>query len=146
MPTPEFDSILFLCVANSARSQMAEGLARDLFGDAVRVQSAGSKPSRVNPVAIEAMSELGIDLSGHTSKSVETIDPASVDLVITLCAEEVCPVFLSDATRLHWPFADPDRKHEDLTDDARLAHFRATRDLIRERLAAFAHPTPTEAS
>jgi arsenate reductase (thioredoxin) len=134
MPGLHFDSILFLCVANSARSQMAEGLARDLFADAVRVQSAGSEPSRVNPFAIQAMAELGIDLSAHASKSVETIDPGSVDLVITLCAEEVCPVFLSRASRMHWPLQDPDRKHEDLPDEQRLEHFRVARDQIRGRL------------
>ncbi len=133
-----FDSVLFLCVANSARSQMAEGLARDLFGDAVRVQSAGSAPSRVNPFAIQAMAELRIDLGTHTSKSVQTIDPESVDLVITLCAEEVCPVFLSSAPRMHWPLQDPDRKHEDLTDEERLQHFRVARDQIRARLAVLA--------
>jgi len=130
----KFDSVLFLCVANSARSQMAEGLARELFGGAVSVQSAGSRPSRVNPWAVRAMAELGIDLSGHHSKSVDSIDPASVDLVITLCAEEVCPAFLGRATRLHWPLPDPDRKHEELSDEARLAHFRAARDEIRARL------------
>lgn len=129
-----FDSILFLCVANSARSQMAEGLARQCFGSAVRVQSAGSSPSRVNPYAIQAMAELGIDLAGHNSKSVETIDPQSVDLVITLCAEEVCPVFLSNAARMHWPLLDPDRKDEDLTEAQRLEHFRAARDQIRARI------------
>ena len=129
-----FDSILFLCVANSARSQMAEGLARRHFGDAVRVQSAGSSPTRVNPFAVEVMSELGIDLSQQRSKSVETIDSQSVDLVITLCAEEVCPVFLSDAQRLHWPLDDPDKKDEDLTHAERLQHFRVARDAIRGRL------------
>lgn len=133
MPTPS-PSVLFLCVANSARSQMAEGLARHVFGDAARVQSAGSAPSRVNPYAIRAMAELGIDLSTHTSKSVETIDPASVDLVITLCAEEVCPVFLGQVERLHWPLQDPDRKHEDLSDEQRLEHFRVARDQILARL------------
>ncbi len=138
MPGLRFDSVLFLCVANSARSQMAEGLARDLFGDAVRVQSAGSSPSRVNPFAIQAMAELGIDLGTHTSKSVQTIDPDSVDLVSTLCAEEVCPVFLSSAPRMHWPLQDPDRKHEDLTDDERLQHFRVARDQIRARLEVLA--------
>jgi arsenate reductase len=137
-PGLRFDSILFLCVANSARSQMAEGLARQLFGDAVRVQSAGSEPSRVNPFAIRAMAELGIDLGAHTSKSVQTIDPDSVDLVITLCAEEVCPVFLSRAPRMHWPLQDPDRKHEDLTDAERLQHFRVARDQIRARLEVLA--------
>ena len=135
MPGLHYDSVLFLCVANSARSQMAEGLARHHFGDAVRVQSAGSAPSRVNPLALEAMAELGIDLGAHRSKSVDTIDPDSVDLVITLCAEEVCPVFLSSAPRLHWPLADPDRKHEDLSDEERLQHFRVARDQIRARLA-----------
>ena len=134
MPGFEFDSVLFLCVANSARSQMAEGLARDLFGDDVRVQSAGSQPSRVNPYAIRAMAELGIDLASQRSKSVDTIAADSVDLVITLCAEEVCPVFLSNAPRLHWPLKDPARKHEDLSDDERLQCFRVARDQIRKRL------------
>jgi arsenate reductase (thioredoxin) len=138
MPGLRFDRVLFLCVANSARSQMAEGLARHLFGDAVRVQSAGSEPSRVNPFAIAAMAELGIDLGTHSSKSVQTIDPGSVDLVITLCAEEVCPVFLSSAPRMHWPLQDPDRKHEDLTDEERLQHFRVARDQIRARLEVLA--------
>lgn len=131
-----FRSILFLCVANSARSQMAEGLARARFGDEVRIQSAGSAPSRVNPLAVEVMAEIGIDLSTHSSKSVETIDPASVDLVITLCAEEVCPVFLSKARRLHWPLDDPDKKDEALSHAERLAHFRRARDAIRTRLEA----------
>lgn len=138
MPGLHFDSVLFLCVANSARSQMAEGLARHLFGDAVRVQSAGSEPSRVNPFAIKAMAELGIDLGTHSSKSVQTIDPNGVDLVITLCAEEVCPVFLSRAPRMHWPLQDPDRKHEDLTDEERLQHFRVARDQIRARVEVLA--------
>jgi protein-tyrosine-phosphatase/catechol 2,3-dioxygenase-like lactoylglutathione lyase family enzyme len=138
MPGLRFDNILFLCVANSARSQLAEGLARHLFGDAVRVQSAGSEPSRVNPIAIQAMAELGIDLGTHTSKSVQTIDPDRVDLVITLCAEEVCPVFLSRAPRMHWPLQDPDRKHEDLTDEERLQYFRVARDQIRARLEVLA--------
>jgi arsenate reductase len=130
-----FDNVLFLCVANSARSQMAEGLARQIFGDEVRVQSAGSMPTRVNPYAITAMREVGVDLTTHASKSVDSIDPATVDLVITLCAEEVCPVFLGKAPRMHWPLQDPDRKNEVLTDDERLAHFRTARDQIRTRLS-----------
>lgn len=132
----DLTSVLFLCVANSARSQMAEGLARDLFGDAVRVQSAGSAPSRVNPFAIGVMAEIGIDLGTHESKSVDTIDPASVDLVITLCAEEVCPVFLGSVPRLHWPLEDPDRKHEEHSDEARRGFFREARDEIARRLRA----------
>ncbi|MFT5353389.1 MAG: arsenate reductase [Polyangiales bacterium] len=138
MPGFHFDSVLFLCVANSARSQMAEGLARDLFGDAVRVQSAGSSPSRVNPYAIQAMAGLNIDISSQTSKAVETIEPGSVDLVITLCAEEVCPVFLSRAPRMHWPLQDPDRKDEERTDEERLHDFHVARDQIRARLEVLA--------
>jgi arsenate reductase (thioredoxin) len=138
MPGFRFDSVLFLCVANSARSQMAEGLARHRFGDRVRVQSAGSEPSRVNPFAVRAMGELGIDISNQCSKSVETIDAASVDLVVTLCAEEVCPVFLSRAPRIPWPLRDPDRKHEELGDEERLQHFRVARDQIRSRLEVLA--------
>ncbi|MFO0647367.1 MAG: arsenate reductase ArsC [Polyangiales bacterium] len=129
-------SVLFLCVANSARSQMAEGIARMRFGDSVRVQSAGSAPSRVNPYAVEVMRELGYDLTTHGSKSVETIDPASVETVITLCAEEVCPVFLGRATRLHWPLQDPASDDPTLTRDDLLARFRAARDEIRARLDA----------
>lgn len=127
-------SILFLCVANSARSQMAEGLARDIFPDSFQIASAGSAPSRVNPFATEAMAELGVDLSTHASSSVEDVDPTSIDLVITLCAEEVCPAFLGQAERMHWPLEDPDRKHEDLTHDERLAIFRSTRDMLAARL------------
>ena len=141
-----FDSVLFLCVANSARSQMAEGLARKRFGDAVRVQSAGSEPSRVNPYAIRALAEVGVDATGHHSKSVDTIDPESVDLVITLCAEESCPVFLGSARRMSWAMPDPDRKHEALTDEERLHHFRVARDAITQRLEVLAAlrdaPTP----
>jgi protein-tyrosine-phosphatase/catechol 2,3-dioxygenase-like lactoylglutathione lyase family enzyme len=117
---------------------MAEGLARQRFGDAVRVQSAGSEPSRVNPYAVRALAEVGIDASTHSSKHVETIDPTTVDLVITLCAEESCPVFLGDARRMSWAMPDPDRKHEDLGDEARLHHFRVARDAIAQRLDVLA--------
>jgi arsenate reductase (thioredoxin) len=133
-----YRQILFLCVANSARSQMAEGLARDMFRSRLSVASAGSHPSRVNPLAVRAMAELGIDLSRHQSKSVDAIDPSGVDLVITLCAEESCPVFLSDCERRSWAMPDPDRAKEELTDAARLQHFRVARDAIRERLLALA--------
>ena len=127
------ESILFLCVANSARSQMAEGLARAMF-PGLRVQSAGSRPSRVNPYAIEVLAEAGIDITGRTSKSVETIDPASVDLVITLCAEEVCPLFLGKAERMHWPIPDPASDDPTLSPEDLRARFRAGRDEIRKLL------------
>jgi arsenate reductase len=127
-------SILFLCVANSARSQMAEALARQLFGDRVRAQSAGSEPGRVNPFAVRALQEVGADTSHLHSKHVNTIDPASVDTVITLCSEQQCPLFLGDAERISWAMPDPDRKQEALTDEQRLEHFRVARDAIRQRL------------
>ncbi len=129
--------ILFLCVANSARSQMAEGLARARFGDRARVQSAGSQPSRVNPYAIEVMAELGIDLAAHASKSVDSIDPATVDVVITLCAEEVCPVFLGHHRRLHWPIPDP-ASPEPLAREVMLDRFRTARDTLRGKLDTLA--------
>jgi arsenate reductase len=131
-------TILFLCVANSARSQMAEGLARKLFGARVGVQSAGSEPSQVNPYAIEVMREVGVDFSTHRSKSVETIDPATVGTVITLCAEEVCPVFLGKIERLHWPIPDPASKDPSIPRDEMLRRFRIARDQIQARLQAFA--------
>jgi len=126
--------LLFLCVANSARSQMAEGLARRHYGSRVVVQSAGSRPSAVNVLAIRAMKEVGIDISERTSKSVDTIDPDSVDTVVTLCAEEVCPAFLRLTRRVHWPLADPAAATETETD--RLQSFRDVRDEIARRLKA----------
>lgn len=135
MTVPNFTSVLFLCVANSARSQMAEALARARWGDHVRVASAGSQPSRVNPFAAEVMRERGLDLSSHYSKSVTTIDPATVDLVITLCADEVCPLFLSKAPRLHWPLPDPASDDPNLTREDMLARFRHAADAIDAHLA-----------
>lgn len=125
--------LLFLCVANSARSQMAEGIARSLAPAGVKVSSAGSRPSRVNPLAIQALSEIGLDLTGHFSKAVETIAPDDVEVVITLCAEEECPVFLGKARRLHWGLPDPGGAG--LSDEQRLQSFRDVRDELRRRLA-----------
>jgi arsenate reductase len=133
--------ILFLCVANSARSQMAEGLARRLLGPDVEVLSAGSKPSRVNPYALRAMSELGIDISGHRSKSVDEIDTAGVDAVITLCAEEVCPVLPGRVQRFHWPIPDPASDDPRLTSEDLMKRFRSARDEIKSRIMNFAATT-----
>ena len=127
-------SILFLCVANSARSQMAEGLGRMLFGSDARVQSAGSDPSRVNPYAVEVMREVGVDLNSHHSKSVQSIAPQSVDTVITLCAEEVCPAFLGQAKRFHWPIPDPASPDASIPREEMLQRFRTARDTIRKKL------------
>ncbi len=125
--------VLFLCVANSARSQMAEGIARSLAPAGVRVSSAGSQPSKVNPLAIRALDEVGLDIRGHHSKSVETISPEGVDAVITLCAEEVCPVFLGKAKRVHWGLPDPAAAGG--SDEEGLQAFRDVRDELRRRLA-----------
>jgi arsenate reductase len=127
--------VLFLCVANSARSQMAEGLARRLAGKRLRVQSAGSAPSRVHPLAIRALAEVGIDISESRSKSVDEIDRATVDVVITLCSEEACPVYLGPARRLHWPLPDP--AGHDAGEEASLERFRAVRDELARRIAAW---------
>jgi arsenate reductase (thioredoxin) len=127
-------NVLFLCVANSARSQMAEGLLRARLGDGALVQSAGSEPSRVNPYAVEVMAELGIDLSSHRSRSVDEIDPATVDTVVTLCQEEVCPAFLGKARRLHWPIPDPASDDPSIGREEMLARFRRARDAIREKI------------
>jgi len=126
--------ILFLCVANSARSQMAEGLARYILGKDTEVLSAGSKPATVNPHAIDAMAEIGIDITGQYSKSVDMIDPSGLDLVVTLCAEEVCPILPGSIQRLHWPVPDP---AEQASGDARV-RFRAARDSIQEKIKVLA--------
>ncbi len=126
--------ILFLCVANAARSQMAEGLARHLFGEEAEVLSAGSMPSKLNPLAVTAMAELGIDISSHYSKAVSELDAASFDLVITLCADEVCPVLPGKVQRLHWPIGDPAGVDPALGPEKALATFRTARDQILQRL------------
>lgn len=130
--------ILFMCVANSARSQLAEGLARKAFPNA-EIQSAGSHPGRLNPYAVAVMKEIEIDISKHYSKSVDDLPPEfleSLDYVITLCAEEVCPVLVSKAKKLHWPFPDPATQDPVPASEA-LARFRAARDSISERLKQF---------
>lgn len=130
-------NILFLCVANSARSQMAEGLARKIFGANASVQSAGSAPSKVNPFAIQAMKEVGIDISCHHSKSVDTIDLKKVDLVITLCADEVCPIVPGKTQKLHWPFKDPAGVGN--SDAEALQAFREVRNQIEKAIKEFDH-------
>ena len=99
--------ILFICVANSARSQMAEGLARAIVPASVEVESAGSAPGALNARAVEAMAEIGIDISGHRAKGLEAVDAERADIIVTLCAEEVCPYVPGNVERLHWPIEDP---------------------------------------
>ena len=113
---------------------MAEGLARHTLGSNTTVQSAGSNPSPVNPHAIEAMTEIGIDISSQVSKSVDTINLSSVDIVVTLCAEEVCPVMPATVKRLHWPIPDPATSDPSVTHEDALSRFRNARDQIKTRL------------
>lgn len=130
--------ILFLCVANSARSQMAEGLARHLFGAGAEILSAGSAPTRPNPYAIEVMLARGIDISGHTSKSFASLDATRFDFVITLCAEEICPWLPGRTERLHWPIDDPASSDPALTPEDLRRRFTAAREEIEARLRRFA--------
>ena len=123
--------ILFLCVANSARSQMAEGIARSMASEGVRISSAGSAPTAPHRQAIKALSELGLDISGHTSSDAISVE-GTVDAVITLCAEEVCPVWLEPAWRLHWGLPDP--AHSGDIPDQEVTAFRAVRDELIRRL------------
>ncbi len=129
--------VLILCTGNSARSQMAEGLFRQEAGDAYEVFSAGTRPAQVRPEAIAVMREIGIDISGHRSKSVDEFTGERLDLVITVCdnANETCPVFPGAAPRLHWPFQDPAAVAG--SEEQRKAAFRAIRDQIHARIRAF---------
>ncbi len=129
--------VLVLCTGNSARSQMAEGLLRRQGGTRYQVFSAGTNPSVVNPLAIEAMHELGIDISSHRSKSVDEFINDRFDLVITVCdnANQNCPVFPGQATRIHWSFDDPAAATGTVSE--RLSVFRQIRDEIAGRIAEF---------
>ena len=104
-------NILFLCVGNSARSQIAEGLAREILGKNHVIESAGSIPTgKINPNAVWAMNEIGIDISSQHSKSIEDLEKSfmdNLDFVITLCAEEVCPILNNNAKKIHWMNEDP---------------------------------------
>jgi arsenate reductase (thioredoxin) len=119
--------ILFLCVANSARSQMAEGWARALLPASVEVASAGSSPGRLHLRAIEAMAEAGIDISAHRSKPLADVAPETADVIVTLCAEDICPYIPGPVQRLHWPIPDP-------VVEGDLAAFRSARDRIKTRV------------
>ena len=129
--------ILFLCVANSARSQLAEGLAKFLLNEKTQIQSAGSMPSGiVHPWAIQSLMEIGIDIHQNSSKSFHQIPQdflSDLDFVITLCAEEICPVMITKAKRLHWPIQDPANSSKDQIPEA----FRSARDEIQKKLLAF---------
>jgi arsenate reductase (thioredoxin) len=131
-------SVLFVCTGNSCRSQMAEGLLREISGGKIEVKSAGSIPaSRVSPYAVEVMKEIGIDISAHYPKSLESMSEYEFDWVITLCdfAEKWCPIFYSKsgiAYRVHWPIEDP---HGAASDENELLKiYRECRDELKEKI------------
>ncbi len=126
--------VLFLCTHNSARSQMAEGLLRHLAGDRFEVYSAGTEATHVRPLAMRAMDEVGVDISGQESKTLERYLGEPFDYVITVCddASEACPFFPGARTRLHWSLEDPSQA--DGSEEERLATFRRVRDEIGKRI------------
>ena len=128
-----------MCVANSARSQMAEGIAKSILGSSHNIQSAGSEPSgTVHSNAILALSEIGIDATSHYSKSIDQLDSDyidNLDYVITLCTEEVCPVLNSEASKLHWFNEDP--VDETLDEKGLVDAFNITRDNLKKMIEEF---------
>jgi len=127
-PTTTKVNVLFMCVANAARSQIAEGLAKKILGPSFHVESAGGWPSRVHPLSIEVLKEVGIDITDHFSKKVEDLPQTftnQVDLLVTLCKDEVCPAFLHPVKRIHWPLLDPSNRIED---------YRSIRDDLMKRI------------
>lgn len=126
--------VLFLCIHNASRSQIAEGFARSMAGPDVVVWSAGTEPGRVHPMAVEVMKEAGLDLSGQRSKHYDELPWREADTVVTLCGEaaEACPVLAGDVRRVHWPLPDPSLAPPERA----LETFRETRDEIRWRVAS----------
>lgn len=132
--------VLILCTGNSCRSQMAEALLEKAAGDALRVESAGSKPSGyVHPLSIKAMAELGIDISDSRSKSLDEFLDQDVETVITVCgnADQACPIFPGQARRYHWPFFDP--AHAEGSEEEQMEVFRSVRDEIDRVFSAYGH-------
>lgn len=129
--------ILFLCTHNSCRSQMAEGLVNHFLGDRFQAFSAGTEATRVNPLAIRVLGELGIDISGNNSKTLDEFVGEKFDYVITLCgdANEKCPLFFGGVERVHMGFSDPSRTTG--SEEEIMADFRRVRDEIKTTLLAF---------
>ena len=129
--------VIFICTGNSCRSQMGEGLLRNMAGDKIDVVSAGLKPSTVNPNAIKAMKEIGIDISHHTSDGVDKYIGENFDYIITVCdnAKESCPVFPGKGKRIHWSFKDPANAVG--SEEKVLHEFRLVRDQIKSTLEQF---------
>lgn len=129
--------VLILCTGNSARSQMAEGLLREMGGDGMQVASAGVAPTHVRPEAVVVMKEIGIDISKHSSKSIDQFLQQPLDFVITVCdnANQHCPMFAGAGRRIHWSIEDPAVVTGN--DETRLEAFRLARDELRGRLEKF---------
>lgn len=127
-------NVLFLCTHNSARSQMAEGLLRHLSGGRIEAHSAGTEATRIRPLAIRTMAELGIDISAQQSKTLDRYLDERFDAVITVCdeANQACPFFPGAGTRLHWSLPDPSRATGG--EEEQLAVYRSVRDRLRERI------------
>ncbi len=133
---PEHTStIVFLCVANSSRSQMAEGFARANAPSGWRIYSAGTRPNMVHPLAIMVMREIGIDISDHRSKGIQDVPIDDAGFVVTLCSEEICPAISAGAQHLHWPLPDPATSGDMIR--YQLDAFRSVRDDIKSKLDAF---------
>ena len=128
-------NILFMCVANSARSQMAEAIARSMAPPNMTIYSAGSKPSSINPFATEALAEIGLSTESQRSNGVDDVPMESIRWLITLCAEEVCPYVPGDVERLHWPYPDPAGRQ--LNHESTLHGFREVRDALHVRIRDF---------
>lgn len=111
---------------------MAEGIGRELLADIAHITSAGSRPGKVNTIAIEVLKEIGIDISHHQSKSIDSIDKEKIDVVITLCDDEICPLFSGNVKRIHWPFPDP--SNPKYSPDEQLKLFRKVRDDLKNKI------------
>lgn len=144
MSTDRSLRVIFVCTHNSARSQMAEGLLRAWGGDRYEVVSAGTRATQVRPEAIEVMREIGIDISTHSSKTLEPFIGERFDWLVTVCdqAREACPTLPGVASQLHWSVDDPSRT--DGGEGARLAAFRAARDDLAGRVRAFVADDPVD--
>jgi arsenate reductase len=137
--------VLFLCTHNSARSQMAEGFLRSMAGERFEVASAGTEARGVNPLAVRAMSEVGVDISGQTSKTLDRFIDEPWDHVVTVCdnANEACPIFPGATSRLHWSFDDLSATGGSESD--RLAVFRRVRDEIEAQITGWLRQPPAAA-
>ena len=129
--------VIFICTGNSCRSQMAEGLLRDMAGARFEIFSAGSHPSRLHPASIIVMAELGIDISNHSADSIDEYLDKDIDIVISVCdnARQVCPVFPGDVQQIHWSIDDP--FHGWGAEPSDLIPYRETREILKDRLESF---------